>query len=63
VITFRPGTVALWDPWFDVANGKGLEEDIASNVIKMVVNQDFSSGLKPGPLLDYFPYLAEPPAS
>jgi hypothetical protein len=29
----------------------------------MVVNQDFSSGLKPGPLLDYFLYLAPPPAS
>jgi len=61
VLTFRPGTVALWDPWFDVANGKGLIEDIASNIIKMVVNQDFSSGLEPGPLLDYFPYLAPPP--
>jgi hypothetical protein len=38
-------------------------EDIASNIIKMIVNQDFSSGLKPGPLLDYFPYLSEPPTS
>jgi hypothetical protein len=27
----------------------------------MVVNQDFSSGLRPGPLLDYFPYLSPPP--
>jgi hypothetical protein len=61
VITFTPGTVALWDPWFDIANGKGAIEDIASNIIKMVVNQDFSSGLKPGPLLDYFPYLSPPP--
>jgi Domain of unknown function (DUF4331) len=63
VLTFTPGAVALWDPWFDVASGKGLREDIASNIIKMVVNQDFSSGLKPGSLLDYFPYLAPPPAS
>ncbi|HEY5200779.1 MAG TPA: hypothetical protein VIJ31_07685 [Acidothermaceae bacterium] len=63
VITFVPGSVAYWDPWFDVQNGKGLAEDIASNIIKMIVNQDFSSGLKPGPLLDYFPYLAPPPAS
>jgi Domain of unknown function (DUF4331) len=63
VITFTPGTVAYWDPWFDVQNGKGFFEDIASNIIKMVVNQDFSSGLKPGPLLDYFPYLAPPPPS
>jgi hypothetical protein len=61
ILTFTPGTVALWDPWFDVRNGKGLDEDIASNVIKMVVNQDFSSGLKPGPLLDYFPFLSPPP--
>ena len=58
-----PGTVALWDPWFDTQNGKGIIEDIASNIIKMIVNQDFSSGLKPGPVLDYFPYLSPPPAS
>jgi hypothetical protein len=63
VITFIPGTVALWDPWFDIQNGKGIVEDIASNIIKMVVNQDFSSGLKPGPVLDYFPYLSPPPGS
>jgi hypothetical protein len=63
VLTFTPGTVAYWDPWFDVQNGKGLAEDIASNIIKMMVNQDFSSGLVPGPLLDYFPYLGPPPAS
>jgi len=63
VIKFIPGTVALWDPWFDTQNGKGLTEDIASNIIKMIVNQDFSSGLKPGPVLDYFPYLSPPPGS
>jgi hypothetical protein len=61
VLRFTPGTVALWNPWFDIQNGKGLSEDIASNIIKMVVNQDFSSGLQPGPLLDYFPYLSPPP--
>lgn len=61
VITFIPGIFALWDPWQGIRNGKGLIEDIASNIIKMVVNQDFSSGLTPGPLLDYFPYLSEPP--
>jgi hypothetical protein len=60
VLTFTPGSVAYWDPWFDVANGKGYE-DIASNIIKMVVNQDFSPGLEPGPLLEYFPDLARPP--
>jgi len=39
-------------------------EDIATNIIKMVVNQDFSSGFQPGPLLDYFPYVSPaPPAS
>jgi hypothetical protein len=63
VITFIPGTFAKWDPWQGSKNGKGLTEDIASNIIKMVVNQDFSSGLTPGPLLDYFPYLSAPPAS
>jgi hypothetical protein len=63
VLTFTPGSVALWDPWLDVANGKGVVEDIASNIIKMVVNQDFSSGLEPGPLLDYFPYLSPPPSA
>ena len=63
VIAFTPGTFALWDPWFDIQNGKGIIEDIASNIIKMIVNQDFSSGLEPGPVLDYFPYLSPPPTS
>jgi hypothetical protein len=63
VIAFTPGTLALWDPWFDIQNGKGIIEDIASNIIKMIVNQDFSSGLQPGPVLDYFPYLSPPPTS
>jgi hypothetical protein len=61
VLSFTPGTVALWDPWFDRQNGKGVSEDIASNIIKMIVNQDFSSGLQRGPLLDHFPYLSPPP--
>ena len=47
--------------WRDLRNGKGVMEDIASNIIKMVVNQDFSSGLEPGPLTDHFPYLSPPP--
>ncbi|MEV2210014.1 DUF4331 family protein [Streptomyces sp. NPDC050997] len=63
VLTFTPGTVADWDPWCDLHNGKGVREDIASNIIKMIVNQDFSSGLNHGPLLDHFPYLSEPPVS
>src|SRR4029077_11860051 len=62
VLSFTAGHVADWNPWHGDRNGKGLSEDIASNVIKMIVNQDFSSGLKPGPLLDYFPYLSLPPA-
>jgi hypothetical protein len=62
VLTFTPGTVALWDPWCDSRSGKGLSEDIASNIIKMIVNQDFSSGLRPGPVLDYFPFVAPPAA-
>ena len=61
VLRFTPGTVALWDPWCGFRNGKGLIEDIASNIIKMTVNQDFSSGLEPGPVLDYFPYVSPPP--
>ncbi|MFJ6893979.1 hypothetical protein [Streptomyces hokutonensis] len=63
VLTFTPGTVADWDPWCGPRNGKGVREDIASNIIKMIVNQDFSSGLTHGPLLDHFPYLSEPPVS
>ena len=63
VITFTPGTAAFWDPWCDVSNGKGITEDIASNVIKMIVNQDFSTGLEPGPVLDHFPYMSPPPTS
>ncbi|MFI6405020.1 hypothetical protein [Streptomyces sp. NPDC050548] len=60
VLTFTPGTVADWNPWCGPRNGKGVREDIASNIIKMIVNQDFSSGLQHGPLLDHFPYLSEP---
>jgi Domain of unknown function (DUF4331) len=61
VLRFTPGTVGLWDPWHGHQNGKGLSEDVGSNSIKMVVNQDFNSGLKQTPLLDHFPYLAPPP--
>jgi hypothetical protein len=63
VVTFTPGTVADWNPWHGLRNGKGVAEDIASNIIKMIVNQDFSSGLGPQPLLDCFPYVAPPPAA
>ncbi|WP_406464578.1 DUF4331 domain-containing protein [Streptomyces sp. NBC_01622] len=63
VLTFTPGTVADWDPWCGLHNGKGVREDIASNIIKMIVNQDFSSGLNHSPLLDHFPYLSKPPVS
>jgi hypothetical protein len=55
VLTFTPGTVALWDPWRGIRNGKGLTEEASDNMIKMVINEDFTSGLKPGPLLDHFP--------
>jgi hypothetical protein len=48
VIRFIPGTIANWEPWQGSQNGKGLSEDIASNVIKMIVNQDFSSGSSRG---------------
>lgn len=64
VLPFTPGTNALWDPWHGSHNGKGLTEDSGDNVTRMVLNQDFTSGLtQPGPLLDYFPYLCPPPES
>jgi Domain of unknown function (DUF4331) len=64
VIPFIPGTNALWDPWQGSHNGKGLHEDAFDNATKMVLNQDFTSGLtQPSPLLDYFPYVSPPPAS
>jgi hypothetical protein len=39
-----------------------VREDIASDIAKMFVNQDFSSGREPGPLLDRVPCVALPPA-
>jgi Domain of unknown function (DUF4331) len=64
VIPFIPGTNALWDPWQGSHNGKGLTEDAFDNAAKVVLNQDFVSGLtQPAKLLDYFPYLSPPPES
>ena len=64
VLPFTPGTNALWDPWQGSHNGKGLREDSGDNVTKMVVNQNFTSGLtQPSLLLDYFPYVSSPPTS
>ena len=61
VIPFIPGTNALWDPWQGSHNGKGLIEDAFDNAAKVILNQDFVSGLtQPSKLLDYFPYLAPP---
>jgi hypothetical protein len=63
VLRFFPGTYALWDPGQGIQNGKGLVEDAFDNVTKLVLNQDFRSGLtQPSPLLDYFPYVSPPPA-
>ncbi len=45
------------------AYGTWAADGLLPNVIKMIVNQDFSSGLTPGPVLDYFPYLSPPPGS
>jgi len=53
----------LLGPLVRPSERQGLSEDIAGNIIKMVRNQDFSTGLEPGPLLDYFPYVSPPPAS
>ena len=59
-----PGTNALWDPWKGSHNGKGLTEDAFDNATKVILNQDFVSGLtQPAKLLDYFPYLSPPPES
>jgi hypothetical protein len=64
VLRYTPGTTALWDPWNGIRNGKGLFEELASAFARMIVNEDFSTGLtQPGPLLDHFPYLAPPPDS
>ncbi|HEX6447986.1 MAG TPA: hypothetical protein VF060_00815 [Trebonia sp.] len=38
VLTFTPGTFACWDPWHGIRNGKGVIENVASNIIKMIVN-------------------------
>ena len=62
VLRYTPGTTALWDPWHGIRNGKGLFEESSDSFTRMVVNEDFSTGLKQhGPILDYFPYLSEPP--
>jgi hypothetical protein len=64
VLRFIPGTNALWDPWNGIDNGKSLSEPAGDTMIRMVLNQDFVSGLsEPTPLLDYFPYVSPPPAS
>ena len=61
VIRCTPGTTAFWDPWNGLRNGMGLYEERASNFAKMVVNQDYSTGLmQTEKLLDYFPYLLPP---
>jgi hypothetical protein len=44
--------VPRWNPWGATKTARGLAEAIASNIIKMIVNQDFSSGIEPGPLVD-----------
>ena len=63
VLRYTPGTTALWDPWHGIRNGKGLFEESSDSFTKMVINEDFSTGLtQPGPILDYFPYLSKPPA-
>lgn len=64
VLRYTPGTTALWDPWRGIRNGKGLFEESSDSFTRMIVNEDFSTGLtQTGPILDYFPYLSEPPAS
>ena len=47
---------------FTYINIMGVRWLAESNNITMIVNQDFSSGLKPVPVMDYFPYVSPPPA-
>ena len=62
VLRFTPGSYAKWAPWEGTNSGKGLREQGSDQMIELVLNEAFSSGLtQPGPILDYFPYLSEPP--
>ena len=62
VLRFTPGTHAKWDAWNGIKNGKGLHEELASNFAKVIINQDFTTGLKQTEQLKpYFPYLLAPP--
>ena len=48
---YRAGTLGV-----ATKTARGLAEAIASKyIIKMIVNQEFSSGIEPGPLVDWFP--------
>ena len=61
VLRYTPGTTARWDPWHGIRNGKGLFEESSDSFTRMVVNEDFGTGLKQTEqLLDYFPYLSPP---
>ena len=63
VLTFVPGTNARWDPWNGIKNGKGLFEQSSDAWNMLALNQNVSTGLtQPGPILDCFPYLSEPPS-
>jgi hypothetical protein len=63
VLTCTPGHPAESNPWHGIKSGKGLFEQSSDSFVKMVLNYDASTGLtQPGPILDYFPYLSEPPA-
>jgi hypothetical protein len=64
----RPLAVSPPSPSSYTASGQhprcGLREDAFDNATKMVLNQDFTSGLtQPSPLLDHFPYLSPAPES
>lgn len=63
VLPYIPGTSpVLWTPWQGFRNGRGLFEQSSDNFTELIINEDFSTGLTQGPILDYFPYLSEPPA-
>jgi hypothetical protein len=65
VLPYTPGTSpVLWTPWQGFRNGRGLFEQSSDFFTEVIMNEEFSTTppLTGGPILDYFPYLSEPPA-
>jgi hypothetical protein len=61
VLRYTPGTIARWDPWNGIRNGKGLFEQSSDSFNVLALNDNVTTGLKQaGAITPYFPYLAEP---